>query len=224
MIELFDVIVADPPWRYAFSNSKSRRIENQYETMTPQDIKALGPRIPAAPRSVLFLWCPAPKLPLGLEVMAAWGFEFKTQAVWDKKRLGRGYWRRGRHENVFIGTRGRFPPPPTSLRFSSVIEEARSSVHSRKPELFMRQLDETYHDLRKLELFARGCRPGWLAWGNEATDPIELLPPCVCPGSGSRTSPETVPALVSNACPKHNLFPAVVEGCLATRHRNGATS
>ena len=33
----FDVIYADPPWRYSFSKSKSRNIENQYPTMTIDD-------------------------------------------------------------------------------------------------------------------------------------------------------------------------------------------
>ena len=33
MIE-FEVVYADPPWRYDFSKSDSREIENQYPTMT----------------------------------------------------------------------------------------------------------------------------------------------------------------------------------------------
>ena len=40
MIE-FEVIYADPPWRYDFSKSDSREIENQYPTMTVDEICAL---------------------------------------------------------------------------------------------------------------------------------------------------------------------------------------
>jgi len=31
---MYDVIYADPPWKYDFSKSGSRKIENQYPTMT----------------------------------------------------------------------------------------------------------------------------------------------------------------------------------------------
>ena len=37
--KLYDIIYADPPWRYSFSKSKSRQIENQYPTMSLQEIK-----------------------------------------------------------------------------------------------------------------------------------------------------------------------------------------
>ena len=34
----YDVIYADPAWRYDFSKSNSREIENQYPTMTIEEI------------------------------------------------------------------------------------------------------------------------------------------------------------------------------------------
>jgi len=38
----YQVIYADPPWRYSFSKSDSRQIENQYKTMSLDDIKSLN--------------------------------------------------------------------------------------------------------------------------------------------------------------------------------------
>ena len=66
MIE-FEVVYADPPWRYDFSKSDSREIENQYPTMTVDEICAL--KIPSAKNSVLYLWAIAPKLREALQVI-----------------------------------------------------------------------------------------------------------------------------------------------------------
>src|SRR5208282_644580 len=126
----YSVIYADPPWRYDFSKSGSRKIENQYPTMAVEEICALT--IPAADNAVLYLWATAPKLLWALAVMKAWGFTYKTQAVWDKEIAGMGYWFRGQHEILLVGTKGRFSPPPQAERVSSVIRERRSK-HSKKP-------------------------------------------------------------------------------------------
>ena len=92
----YDVLLADPPWRYKFTKTKSRAFENQYHTMALENIKRL--QVPSEDNAVLFLWATAPKLLEALDVMAAWGFEYKTCAVWDKAKLGMGFWFRGQHE------------------------------------------------------------------------------------------------------------------------------
>ena len=38
MSKKYDVIYADPAWRYSFSKSNSRKIENQYPTMTIKEM------------------------------------------------------------------------------------------------------------------------------------------------------------------------------------------
>ena len=82
-------------WLYNFSKSDSRKIENQYETMTLDDIKNI--KVPAEDNSVLYLWVTVPKLLEGIEVMKAWGFTYKSSAVWDKESMGMGYWFRSQH-------------------------------------------------------------------------------------------------------------------------------
>lgn len=160
----FNVIYADPPWRYSFSKSKSRKIENQYPTMSLNEIKAL--KIPAAENAVLILWATAPKIIEALEVMKAWGFKYKTQAVWDKEIIGMGYWFRGQHEIILIGTKGKFSPPKPKDRISSVIKHRRGR-HSAKPKELYTVIEKMFPDGRYLELFAREPRDGWTTWGNE---------------------------------------------------------
>ena len=92
----YQIIYADPPWRYDFSKSNSRKIENNYPTMELEEIKDF--LIPADRNAVLYLWATAPKLKEALSVMESWGFTYKTHAIWDKEIIGMGYWFRGQHE------------------------------------------------------------------------------------------------------------------------------
>ncbi len=128
--KLYGVIYADPPWSYDNRCSQGG-VHDEYPTMTDAEICALP--VPAAKNSVLYLWATAPRLPAGLQVIEAWGYRFKSCAVWDKERLGIGYWFRGQHELLLVGTRGNVRPPATELRISSVIR-CRSGLHSRKPD------------------------------------------------------------------------------------------
>jgi len=85
----YQVIYADCPWRYNFCKDNSDKIERHYPTMDLEEIKSLN--IPADKNAVLFLWATAPKLLEALYVMRAWGFKYKTQAIWDKKWIGRSF-------------------------------------------------------------------------------------------------------------------------------------
>ena len=86
--EKYDVILADPPWRYDFSPTNSRRIENQYETLDLDQIRGLNVSDHAHNGTVLFLWATAPKLLEALSVMDAWGFQYVSQFAWDKELPG----------------------------------------------------------------------------------------------------------------------------------------
>ncbi len=168
----YKIIYADPPWRYDFSKSNSRRIENQYPSMSLEEIKGL--QIPAEDNAVLYLWATAPKLLEALEVMRAWGFTYKTHAVWDKGIIGMGYWFRGQHELLLVGVKGTFSPPEQSVRVSSIFKCKRTQ-HSSKPALVADLIDKWYPNTKKLELFARNKRENWDSWGNEVEGDVELL-------------------------------------------------
>lgn len=167
----YQIIYADPPWRYTFSGDNVRKIESHYPTMSPKDICTL--HIPTEDNAVLYLWATAPKILEALKVMEAWGFQYKTQAVWDKTWIGMGYWFRGQHEILLVGTKGKFPPPIPSLRESSVFREKRTK-HSRKPAYFRNLIEKQFPTATKLELFAREKTLGWDVWGNEVENDIEL--------------------------------------------------
>jgi len=169
---LYDVIYADPPWRYDFSKSDSRKIENQYQTMNLEEICAL--KIPAKKNAVLYLWATAPKLKEAFQVIEAWGFEYKTQAVWDKETMGMGYWFRGQHEILMVAVRGKFSPPEQSFRISSVIREKRSK-HSKKPSYVRDMIAKWYPNADRLEMFARTSNKNWHVWGNQVLNSIDIV-------------------------------------------------
>ena len=163
----YSVILADPPWQYDTGTvDPTRQVENQYPTMPLAEIKAMDVAGCCADNAVLFLWATAPLLPQALQVMEAWGFRYKTNAVWDKGRIGMGYWFRGQHEHLLLGVRGDPSRPDPGYLARSVLTEPRSE-HSVKPECVYRLIETYYPDNAKLELFARQPRVGWHYWGNE---------------------------------------------------------
>lgn len=160
----YTLVYADPPWEYGFAQSKSREIENNYLSATTDQICAHAPY--TSENCVLLLWATAPKLPDALRVLSAWGFEYKTHAVWDKQKIGMGYWFRGQHELLLVGTKGNVSPPAPESRVSSLFTEARRA-HSEKPDCVYQWIESAFPAHSKLEMYARIVRPGWNVWGNE---------------------------------------------------------
>lgn len=164
----FDVILADPPWRFK-SNSKDKPGRNamgHYDCMTLDDIKELPVRTIAKPDSMLFMWVTVSFAELAFEVVKAWGFKYKSQLVWDKERIGTGFWAQNEHEPVYICRRGRFPCPRPAPFNYSVIRGGRRE-HSRKPDHLHHEIERAFPNTRKVELFAREPRDGWSVWGNQ---------------------------------------------------------
>lgn len=83
----YHVIYADPPWHYGdrgrSGSGKPSGAEVHYPTMKPDELKAM--EIPVAKDALLFMWVTLPQLDVGVDVMRAWGFDYKTMAhVWLK--------------------------------------------------------------------------------------------------------------------------------------------
>jgi hypothetical protein len=68
----------------------------------------------AAPDSALLLW--AALFEEGFEVLKAWGFGFRSHAVWVKPSVGMGQWFRQQHEMLLLGVRGNMPVPLAANR------------------------------------------------------------------------------------------------------------
>jgi N6-adenosine-specific RNA methylase IME4 len=165
----YPIIYADPPWRYENPpmGGNNRSIENHYPTMTLDEIIRLPVEELATPDCLLYLWATAPKLSECMEVIKAWGFEYRTNLVWIKDKIGMGYHARNQHEILLIAKRGEFPPPSVADRPSSVFYSDRQG-HSEKPLAFYEFIENAYPELSKIELFSRSLREGWAAWGNQA--------------------------------------------------------
>ena len=159
----FQIIYADPPWQLGNPNGQNAP-ERHYPTLTLETICAL--HLPATADALLLLWTVNCQLPQALDVIAAWGFNYKTNLAWVKPSIGLGNWTRNRHELLLLATRGRFPLPDPDLRPDSVIEAPRRR-HSQKPDHVYHLIEHTWPHESKLELFARHARPGWASWGNQ---------------------------------------------------------
>jgi len=173
----FATVLADPPWRFQNRTGKvapEHRRLNRYGTMTLEEIAALPVAKISAERAHLYLWVPNALLLEGLRVLEAWGFEYKTNLVWHKVRKdggpdgrGVGFYFRNTTELVLFGVRGKNARTLAPGRSMVNIIKTQKREHSRKP-------DELYDIIGKcsrgpfLELFARGSRPGWTTWGNQA--------------------------------------------------------
>jgi len=162
---VFEIVYADPPWRYNSGTvDPTRKIENHYPTMSIAEICAL--KVPVAKDAILYLWATAPLLIEALDVVKAWGFRYKTHAVWDKKKIGIGFWFRGQHELLIVGVRGDVKPPDPTQRVPSVIYCPRGP-HSAKPDRVRDWIAEWYPRARKLEMFSRLQHAGWHSFGNQ---------------------------------------------------------
>jgi len=173
----YQTIYADPPWRFANRTGKvapEHKRLTRYETMSVEEIMALPVADVAAKKSHLYLWVPNALLPDGLAVMKAWGFEYKTNLVWEKIRKdgmpdgrGVGFYFRNVTEILLFGIRGKNNRTLQPGRSQVNLLRTEKREHSRKPDEFV-DLIEACSSGPRLEMFARGNRDGWDMWGNQA--------------------------------------------------------
>lgn len=178
----FSTIYADPPWRFQNRTGKvapEHKRLNRYDTMSLEEIKALPISEIAAKKSHLYLWVPNALLPDGLEVMKAWGFEYKGNIVWEKVRKdggpdgrGVGFYFRNVTELLLFGVRGTPNRTLDPARSQVNLIRTQKREHSRKPDEII-PIIEKCSPGPFIELFARGDREGWAMWGNQATSDYE---------------------------------------------------
>jgi N6-adenosine-specific RNA methylase IME4 len=176
----FSTVLADPPWRFQNRTGKvapEHRRLSRYDTMSVSEVCALPVDEIVTSDAHLYLWVPNALIADGLKVMEAWGFTYKSNIVWAKRRKdggpdgrGVGFYFRNVTELVLFGVRGRMRTLPPGRRQVNMIE-TRKREHSRKP-------DELYPIIEKcspgpyLEMFARYARQDWSSWGLEADHDI----------------------------------------------------
>jgi N6-adenosine-specific RNA methylase IME4 len=176
VVERFRIVLADPPWKYEHARLGRLSPDRHYPTLTTAQLAAMPVESLVGRDSLLFLWATPPLLKEALDVLAAWGFEYTTNGVWDKESLGPGFHLRQQHELLLIGKRGRPGTPSPADRIRSVIRSRRGR-HSAKPSRVHKYIEKAYPDAPKIELFARAPRPGWAVWGNQVESDIHLPNP-----------------------------------------------
>lgn len=169
----FGAIYSDNPWDFLTRSSKGRvrSAERHYPVMSIAEIMAMPVAAElAADDCVLFMWVPMPHLRLGLGVIDAWGFDYKTCGFsWIKLNAdgtpfrGMGFWTRANAEICLLATRGH--PKRLNADVAQAILAQRGRHSAKPPEIrdrIRRLVAGPY-----IELFAREETPGWTAWGNE---------------------------------------------------------
>lgn len=173
----FGTILADPPWQFQNRTGKvapEHKRLNRYSTMKLEQIETIPVQKAAADVCHLYLWVPNALLPEGLEVMKKWGFQYKTNIIWEKVRKdgepdgrGVGFYFRNVTEMLLFGIRGNNARTLAPGRRQVNLLRTQKREHSRKP-------DEIYPIIEScsngpfLEMFARGSREGWTLWGDQA--------------------------------------------------------
>ncbi len=180
----YNTIYADPPWQFRNRTGKvapEHKRLTRYETMSLQDIKDLPVSDIAGDKAQLYLWVPNALLPEGLAVLDAWGFDYKSNIVWEKVRKdggpdgrGVGFYFRNVTELVLFGIKKKSSPNRTlqPARSQVNIIRAMKREHSRKPDEII-PIIEACSQGPRIELFARGVREGWDMWGNQASADYE---------------------------------------------------
>ena len=147
----YNVIYADPPWRYS-DRKCNGACEFHYNTMTLPEIKALPVKQLCEKDCVLFMWTTYPMLREALEVIEAWGFKYKSIAFqWIKLNPSR--------QNNSVSQLIEYPV----------------GEHSAKPPITRDKIKELLggDSVKGIELFARTVPDGWDCWGNEVYDQRE---------------------------------------------------
>lgn len=173
-LDRYSVIYVDPPWSWkAYSKAGEGRSPSQhYAIMDNSAIMALPIKKLAAKDCALFLWVTFPLLPMGLQTIRSWGFEYKTVAFsWAKTtksgldwHMGNGYWTRANVELCLLATRG--APKRVSCAVRQLVT-APVGRHSAKPPEVRSRIVELMGDVSRIELFARERCLGWTATGLE---------------------------------------------------------
>jgi len=177
----YKIILADAAWHFATRSPKGEGRSPKYKRMKLQQIKDLPVKDIADKDSVLFMWAIDPMIPQALEVIASWGFTYKTVGFyWVKENkksntffVGLGYYTRANPEICLLATRGKgLKRINKGVRRLIVSKIGR---HSEKPKETYVRIEKLFGDHHKrVELFARNNYPGWDAWGNEVENSISL--------------------------------------------------
>jgi len=175
----YKIIYADPPWQYTDKSLNRGGAERHYSTASTEDIKKIDVASVTDKDCILFMWVTFPQMKRAMDLIEAWGFEYKTIGFnWVKRNKiadswfwGMGSWTRSNSEVCLIGVKGK--PLRESRSIHSVLDD-RVMKHSKKPTRVRDLIVELCGDVPRLEMFARESAEGWDVFGNEAPNSIDI--------------------------------------------------
>lgn len=185
----YNIVYADPPWSYYNDSTAKNNCTTikgmrrpPYPVMSSDSIKKLPIHNISADNCILFIWTTDYHLAKCIEVIKAWGFEYKTIAfVWAKKNkkgdqvcfMG-AYTMKSGCELCLLATKGKDAHKLViKHNVKSFIEYPRQE-HSKKPDIIRNKIVELCGDIPKIELFARQKIDRWDVWGNEVENSIKI--------------------------------------------------
>jgi N6-adenosine-specific RNA methylase IME4 len=186
----YDVIYADPPWDYGgklqFDKSSKKEVNVdwqkdifisaanfKYPTLKTEELKKIPISEISKKDCLLFMWVTNPHLAQGIELGAAWGFEYKTVAfVWDKMNHNPGQYTMSYCELCLVFKKGRIPTPRGSRNEKQLIRSPRGA-HSEKPVEVLQSIERMFPTQDRIELFARHKPDDWDVWGLDIQEEYE---------------------------------------------------
>jgi len=160
----YSTIYADPPWPYRNQSSRAAN-KNHYPILSIEKLIEQPISKIVNDKAHLHLWTTNAFIEPAIQMMQAWGFQYKSCFVWVKPQMGLGNYWRVSHEFMLLGVRG-------GLRFRSRKQRSWQKIprtkHSRKPTQ-IRELIESVSPGPYLELYARQSPPSklWTSYGNQ---------------------------------------------------------
>lgn len=175
----FTTVLADPPWQFTNRTGKmapEHKRLNRYSTLSLEEIKSLPVGDICTEKAHLYLWIPNALIQEGLETMRDWGFQYKSNIVWQKIRKdgepdgrGVGFYFRNTTELILFGVKGKGFRTLQPGRSQVNVIKSRKREHSRKPDE-QYEIIENCSPGKYLELFGRGKRKNWTVWGDQSTN------------------------------------------------------
>lgn len=176
---IYDLILADPPWKQSKGGKKSVRPNSSgkkldYPVCGLEEIKKhleLATNA-TSENSILFLWTIDKYLFEAQQMAEDLGYKLHARMIWNKVTgIPAAFTVRFGHEYLLYMYKGKLLPVAKNERgkIHTVFSE-QVVKHSKKPEISYQIIERLYPETRKLEMYARELRDGWDSFGNELHD------------------------------------------------------
>jgi len=136
--------------------------------MRLEEIKNLRIEVLSSSPCWCFLWTTQKFLLPSFNIIEGWGFHYLLTMVWEKTYgISSGMPLMGFRWNaefILVGRRGKTPTWPKRPLIPAVFA-AENIRHSQKPDCFYDRVKPLGN--RRIDIFARKKRGGWVAWGDE---------------------------------------------------------